>query len=263
MVRDAAGNLYGTTAYGGINVFGTAFEISPRQGGGWTETVIHSFGNGSDGSHPMPAWSLMMPVISTARPISGGIHGLGAVFELSPRKGRLDGDRDTQLRQWHRWKYPYSGLITDGAGNLFGTTTQGGIHDFGTVFELSPRQGGGWSETVLHSFNFNGTDGIFPEAGLIFDSAGNLYSTTYEGGAGSVGTVFELSPRQGGGWTEAVLYSFRFEGTDGADPVFGSLISDSGRQSLWHNLRRWYLRFRNGVRVNAQWRWKLDGEGVV
>src|SRR5271167_4961767 len=70
-------------------------------------------------------------------------------------------------------RYADSGLIIDSSGNLFGTTGTGGVYDLGTVFELSPRQGGGWTETVLHSFN--GSDGAYPFASLILDSAGNLY----------------------------------------------------------------------------------------
>ncbi len=119
--------------------YGTVFELSPREGGGWTETVLHSFGNGTDGQNP------------------------------------------------------YAGLIFDAAGNLYGTTVRGGIHGLGTAFELSPREGGGWTETVLHSFG-NGTDGQNPYAALIFDAAGNLYGTTYQGGIHGGGTAFEITP---------------------------------------------------------------------
>ena len=102
---------------------------------------------------------------------------------------------------------PYASLIIDAAGNLYGTTVEGGIHDLGTVFELSPEEGGGWTEKVLHSFG-HGTDGAGPYAGLIFDAAGNLYGTTNWAAFTTSGTVFELSPKGGGGWTEKVLHSF-------------------------------------------------------
>ena len=77
------------------------------------------------------------------------------------------------------------------------------------MFELTPLAGGGWTEQVLYSFNpYNGTDGEFPSASLIFDAAGNLYGTTFVGGTHGGGTVFELTPSAGGGWTEQVLYNF-------------------------------------------------------
>ena len=178
MVFDAAGNLYGTSAVGGIHPCGgegcgTVFELSPRQGGGWTEKVLHSFGNGSDGNSPFAA------------------------------------------------------LVLDTAGNLYGTTSGGGIHGLGTAFALSPKQGGGWTETILHSFNLNGTDGTNPQAALLLDAAGNLYSTTYGGGAYSVGTVFQLAPAQGGGFTESVVHAFKFDGGDGATPANAGLVRDS------------------------------------
>ena len=102
---------------------------------------------------------------------------------------------------------PTPALAVDGAGNFYGTTVEGGIHNLGTVFELSPREGGGWTERVLHSFG-HGTDGTGPYANLVIDAAGNLYGTTQLGGIHNSGTVFELSPEEGGGWTEKVLHSF-------------------------------------------------------
>jgi uncharacterized repeat protein (TIGR03803 family) len=86
--------------------------------------------------------------------------------------------------------WPSSTLVIDVAGNLYGTTERGGTYDHGMVFELSPAPGGGWTETVLHSFN--DTEGWVPAAGLTFDAAGNLYGTTL------YGDVFELSPNEGG-----------------------------------------------------------------
>ena len=96
--------------------------------------------------------------------------------------------------------FPLAGLIFDAAGNLYGTTAQGGTSNNGTVFELTLAPGGIWMEKVLWSFG-NGTDGVHPYAGLIFDAAGgNLYGTTFDGGTYGAGTVFELSP-SGPGWT--------------------------------------------------------------
>src|SRR5580698_10392799 len=103
---------------------------------------------------------------------------------------------------------PKGKLIFDKQGNLYGTTAEGGNADAGTVFELSPAGGGQWTETILYSFCSQPecSDGVSPEAGLIFDSAGNLYGTTSNGGT-VWGTVFELSPppQQGGAWIETVM----------------------------------------------------------
>jgi uncharacterized repeat protein (TIGR03803 family) len=123
--------------------------------------------------------------------------------------------------------FPEAGLISDAAGNLYGTTIGGGIHNSGTVFEAIPQEGRGWTAKVLHSFG-HGTDGAIPYAGLILDAAGNLYGTTELGGihGPDSGTAFELTPREGGGWTEKVLHSFN--GTDGALPLAGLIFDDSG-----------------------------------
>jgi uncharacterized repeat protein (TIGR03803 family) len=88
---------------------------------------------------------------------------------------------------------PQSGVLFDSLGNLYGTTTIGGTSLYGTVYQLSPSSGGGWTETVVHSFGSVG-DGSEPYGGLIRDAAGNLYGTTVGGGAAAFGTVFEITP---------------------------------------------------------------------
>jgi uncharacterized repeat protein (TIGR03803 family) len=120
--------------------------------------------------------------------------------------------------------------MLDAAGNLYGTTAGGGsargLNGYGTVFELTPTAGGGWTETVSHIFESTNTDGAHPLGGLISDAAGNLYGTTYgnawDSGYGQ-GTVFELT-RTNGGWREKQLHTFN--GTDGAGPR-ASLILDA------------------------------------
>jgi len=145
---------------------------------------------------------------------------------------------------------PLANLASDSAANLYGTTFAGGdsvapnCSGCGTVFELSPNGDGTWTENVLYSFctnysNFMCPDGRNPEAGLTVDAAGNLYGTTYQGGAAGgcpegsgCGTVFELSPplAQGGAWTETVLYSFCAIGRclDGALPTSQLILDGSG-----------------------------------
>ena len=155
---------------------------------------------------------------------------------------------------------PDAGLIFDGAGNLYGTTIAGGTEcaadaGCGTVFKLTPKAGGGWAETVLHNFNFNGQDGVNPAAGVIFDGAGNLYGTTLGGGAYGYGTVFELERTEAGGFAEKILHSFGKNASDGQ----GSMRRrDFGRrrQHLRHYFRGRLFRHRCGVRGGAHFqRW--------
>ena len=100
---------------------------------------------------------------------------------------------------------PFSGFIFDSSGNLYGTTNAGGEAEFGSIYELSPNDGS-WSPTVLYSF-LNGNDGAYPVAGLVADGSGNSYGATTFGGVNGGGTIFELSPVEGG-WSYSVLYSF-------------------------------------------------------
>ena len=116
-------------------------------------------------------------------------------------------------------------MIFDSAGNLYGTTSGGGQYSKGTVFELTPSNGG-WTETVLHSFQ--ASEGTFPVGGLIFDPSGNLIGTTEEGGLGGYdGSVFELSPSNGG-WTFSLLHLFDFSKGEGVDPFAGMTMGSDG-----------------------------------
>jgi len=131
---------------------------------------------------------------------------------------------------------PRGGVIWDAAGNLYGTTELGGggtcQYGCGTVFELTPKAGGGWAEKVLYRFTDSQKDGHYPEAGLVFDSSGNLYGTTGNGGGGTCqsgcGTVFELTPNSDGNWTEKVLHRFRNNGKDGYGPRANLILDASG-----------------------------------
>ena len=136
--------------------------------------------------------------------------------------GGADGNEFMEVTGEGNWFS--SGLLLDVTGNLFGVTAAGGAYGFGVVFKLAPNTDGTWSQSVLYSFT-GGADGGYPFAGLISDSAGDLYGTTSGGGSGSCsnaytqgcGVVFELAPNLDGSWTESVLYSFT-GGADGAQP---------------------------------------------
>jgi uncharacterized repeat protein (TIGR03803 family) len=148
----------------------------------------------------LPLRMISLAVFTTIL-LSTAVWGTGAetvLYNFCQLSGCADGN------------LPNGGLVFDAAGNLYGTTVGGGSG--GIVFELGPSQNG-WAETVLYNFcsQPNCTDGKNPEGSLIFDSLGNLYGTTRFGGTYGYGTVFELSPSQGG-WTETVLYSFCPEG---------------------------------------------------
>jgi uncharacterized repeat protein (TIGR03803 family) len=121
---------------------------------------------------------------------------------------------------------PESTLISDASGNLYGTASTGGRGGSGIVFELT-RDRSGWTENILYTFSYQGTDGRYPMAGLTLDAAGNLYGTTETGGVFDYGTVFQLIRGTNGQWTETVLHSFNLNGVDGAFPE-ASLIFDSG-----------------------------------
>lgn len=215
VIKDKAGNLYGTTIQGGPHVKGVVFKLT--KGAGYTETVLHSFGGGSDGVQPDAgliadkAGNLYgTTIVGGGTDCSG--NGCGTVYKLTP-----DG-KETVLyafRGGNDGRYPYAGVIEDKAGNLYGTAYVGGASDNGVVFKLAPDG----TETVLHSFA-GGSDGRNPYAGVIADNAGNLYGTTQYGGARDNGTVFKIAPDG----TETVLHSFSGR-RDGRYPQAG-LIAD-------------------------------------
>jgi uncharacterized repeat protein (TIGR03803 family) len=119
---------------------------------------------------------------------------------------------------------PAASVINDGSGNLYGTTQYGGDPGCGTVFSLMPNPDGTWTENVIHTFE--SSDGCNPAGSLIFDSSGNLYGTTIDGGANNLGAVFELTPNTDGTWTATVLHDFA--GDDGASPQAGMVFDQGG-----------------------------------
>jgi uncharacterized repeat protein (TIGR03803 family) len=228
LLLDATGSLYGTTFSGGQFGKGTAFELSPVAGGGWTEKVIWSFGNGTDGANPVGALVSDSAGNHYGTTANGGVKNDGTVYQLSLVGGSW---AETTLHSFgtsHDGIYPYSTLVFDANGNLFGTTVEGGgPNGGGIVFEVSPVAGGGWNESVLHVFS-GGPDGYGPYAEqLVFDTAGNLYGTASEGGIENFGTVFKLSPSLSGPWTEILIHAFK-NGDDGEAPFAGVILDSAG-----------------------------------
>jgi uncharacterized repeat protein (TIGR03803 family) len=225
LIFDASGNLYGLA--GGQGSSGIAFELSPTAGGGWTEQTLHVFGLHTDGSQPVGNLIFDASGNLYGATIYGGAYSKGAVFELSPASG---GWTETSLYSFGSTSAdgssPVGSLIFDNSGNLYGTTESGGSYNFGTAFELSPAGGGNWTEKILHSFGHE-KDAAVPRAGMVMDTSGNLYGTTYSGGAHlNDGTVFRLAPGTSGKWTESVLFSF--SGSDGATPTAGLALDSQG-----------------------------------
>lgn len=200
------------------------FELKPS-GSKWNETVLYTFTGSSDGGQP--AGSLVFDsggsLYGTAS--SGGTSGSGVVFKLTPSGGSWTESVLYNFAGGSDGGNPQSGVIFDAAGNSYGTTQFGGLGG-GTVFELSPSHGG-WTENVLYTFCSVSqcADGSQPLAGLTFDSAGNLYGTTSNGGASSEGVVYKLT-QSGSSWTETVLHSL--SGSDGAQPHGGVILDQQG-----------------------------------
>jgi uncharacterized repeat protein (TIGR03803 family) len=191
---DAAGNIFGVSRQ-------TITELSPNGNGGWNASVIFNFPN-ARGYFPnrtiVTDQSGNLYGTTSVGTAKGGLGGYGTVFRLSPRKkggtwsrkvlyafeGEGNGDGND----------PFGEIVFDAAGNIYGTTAYGGEYGDGTVFELVTPvdKSKGYTEKVLWSFN--GTDGETPVGGLILDSAGNIYGTTYSGGLYGWGVAFEVTP---------------------------------------------------------------------
>jgi len=233
LVQDSSGNLYGAAAFGGSNGAGVIYKVDPAG----HQTVLHSF-NYTDGANPTGDLLLEVSGTLVGTTVTGGNlsqcygQGCGVVFRLNP------GDQLKVLRSFAGptadAANPTHGLIRDKAGNLYGTTENGGprycfnyefaeavltfIQGCGVVFKLDPAG----KETQLYQFGgFFSSDGSDPRTSLIRDAAGNFYGTTFDDGLYGAGTVFKLDPTG----HETVLYNFQ-GGTDGANP-WGGLARDA------------------------------------
>ena len=223
VIRDFAGNLYGTTVAGGKTIFGTVFKLDPSG----VKTILHNFTGGTDGGEPhgMLVRDARGNLYGTTEfggdinvQCGGGMQGCGVVFKINPSgqetvlyrfRGKEDGGQ------------PLAGLTKDSSGNLYGTTAGGGKSGCqyvavgcGVVFKIDSDN----QFTVLHRFS-GGTDSGMPEPRLVLDSSGNIYGSTTGVGAGSQGTIFKLD----GTGHETVLLTFA--GTNGSQP-YGSLAID-------------------------------------
>jgi uncharacterized repeat protein (TIGR03803 family) len=189
-----------------------------------TEQTLYTF-TGTDGNSPLA--SLVMDPAGNlfGTTFVGGAYGAGEVFELQRGASGWTQSVIYSFTGGADGADPYyADVIFDASGNLYGTTVEGGAHNLGAVFELTPTASG-WSESVIYSFS-GGKDGSNPYAGLLFDTAGNLHGTTYDGGEYNAGTVFELSPAGNGQWSEKVIHTFNVK--DGNAPAGGLAHDGSG-----------------------------------
>ncbi len=264
VILDSAGNLYGTTLFGGDHKpydcqaspgfppgCGVVFKLTPTPHGPWTETVLYTFTGGADGNEPWgnPTFDSSGNLFGTTS-IGGntgcGSYGCGVVFKLTPGNGGPW--TESVLYAFNAGRdggYPYSdGVTFDSQGNLYGVAKFGGdlsvncqgVPGCGVVYQLAPAPSGPWSETVLHAFT-GGRDGASPLFGVTLDSGGNVYGATLWGGDVSGpnclgGEGYDAPPGCGvvyelaqGTWKERVLYSFT-GGSDGAND-FSPVIFDS------------------------------------
>jgi hypothetical protein len=239
IAMDPAGNIYGTTSWGGgVGNCGTVWELSPPAvaGGAWTETTIYTFSCTSQGYYPLGGLTLDKQGNLYGTTSAGTYRG-GTVFKMKP-----------PTTPGGKWSYsdihifapargdgagPSAPLTLDSSGNVYGTTAVGGTYAVngqlvgGTAFKLTPGVGG-YKETILWNFGGSG-DASYILSGLRADASGNWYGTAYFGGAYGYGAVFELSPPTNGGtaWTESIIYSFAGANSSTGEYPQGSLVIDS------------------------------------
>ena len=225
LIADAAGNLFGTTEQGGMFGAGSVFAIV-KIGGGFASTypTLASF---HDTNGAFPTGGLIADATGNlfGTTEQNGPYGYGTVFEIAKISGGFAMTPTTLASfNYANGANPFDGLIADAAGNLFGTTYQGGMFGAGTVFEIAKTSGGfAGSPTTLLSFD--GANGANPAGGLIADATGNLFGTTQGGGAFGYGTVFEIA-RNGGGFASEPTALVSYNNFNGANPI-GGLIADS------------------------------------
>ena len=197
---DAAGDLFGTTSYGGAYDAGTVFKLTPNDDGSWTKRRLHHFTGGKDGA--TPRGNVILDALGNlyGTTSAGGAYGNGTVYKLTP--GPNDKWAYRVIHQFTGGKdgaNPYANqLVLDSAGNLYGMTYQGGAYGKGVAFRLVPNQDGTWKGNLLHTFT-GGDDGESPYgSGLILDGAGNLYGTAFGPydcqSQQQCGVVFEITP---------------------------------------------------------------------
>lgn len=228
---DRHGNLFGASAWGGMDTPGDVYELQ-RAGSGFVYSQLFVANSGSKGNFPWDTPTIGPNGSLYVTMSGGGADGAGTVLNVQPPAHFCPTVScawvATDLYNFTRGSdggNPEAGVIFDPHGNIYGAAPNGS--GYGVVFEMTPSEGG-WLYQVIYTFT-GGPDGAYPIATLLLDSAGNLYGSTESGGLPGCGgfgcgTIFKLSP-SGSGWTKTTLYSFH-DGTDGSAPS-GGLIADN------------------------------------
>ena len=252
-VVDSAGNIYATTFYGGntrgcSGGCGTLVKLTQTSPGVWTETPVYWFqgrGSDADGAHPLAIGlnSLGYPYGVTS---NGGSSNIGTFYQIVPTAN--GGYAEEQLFDFANSgvSFPQGGLAVDSEGNVYGSSLEGGVHNLGAVFELSPGANGTWTETTIYSFSSEHGNVPYPNPDLVIDTQGNLYGTVRNGGlqntkcgTAGCGFVFQLTKTQNGTWQLQPIYKFRggndgngrWDGVilDGAGNLYGTTLNGGGK----------------------------------
>jgi len=246
--------MYGTTYTGGAHGYGTVYQLAPGGGGVWAQKVLYSFANGSDGAYPDAGLALASSGILYGTTYGGGSASLGTVFQLAPTHGGWTEKVLYTFQGGVDGANPLTAVVVGSGGQLLGTTSQGGsvtvpagtspcpsnpdntpciYENWGTVFQVTPKGGGVWAESLLYTF-LGASDGGSPESPLILGPNGVLYGNTFWGGTPTAcsvgeypqgcGVIYQVAPPTGGGttWTQTVLHTFTGVSPDGAHP-YGSM----------------------------------------
>ncbi len=235
LIFDKSGALFGTTTKSNGLPAGVAFKLVPNGDGTYAYSVIYAFTGGADGGSPN--CNLLFDASGNLYGTTGigGAFKSGVIFKLTPPQGgtglwaesvlySLNGPTDGSR--------PLSGVVQDSAGVLYGTATEGGAHNYGTAFKLTPPVPPATAWTFQLLVAFNGTDGRYPIGGLLINPTGTLYGTTWLGGT-NYGVVYQLTPNaKGTKYSETVIYSF--SGSDGSNPS-SPLVYDSAHDVFYGN----------------------------
>jgi uncharacterized repeat protein (TIGR03803 family) len=256
--------------YSAVAILAAIFFASAPRAVAQHESLLHSFDpNTREGLNPEANLISDASGNLYSTTYGGGIYQscfderyiCGTVFELSPAAdGGWTEKTIHNFGEGNDGINHTAGVIFDAAGNLYGTTTQGGAYYNGTVFELSPIAGGGWSEKVLHDFNYNGADGFTPYGGVILDASGNLYGATSGGGVSNAGTVFELIRNSDGSFSERILHSFASNGRDGVNPWAGVIVDAAGNlygTTASGGIYNWGTVFKLSPQADGSWTEKI------